>query len=192
MIGSLKGVIVGYIGKQLLIETNDGIGYLVHVNNEVSYISGSEIKLYIFHVVREDANELYGFADLEAREWVTKLLQVDGVGPKAASMIMHSLGVESLRNSILHEDFKTICAVKGIGAKTAKKIVLELKGAATDLSNLSDSSEGKGGAGEGEFRAALTNMGYRKQEIDAIITRLKTNKEWDPTQLAVMIRLALR
>lgn len=136
MIGHIKGYI-DYIGENMVVIDNNGIGYNIFVPSSViSAIAstGDEIKLYTYMSVREDAMQLYGFLTRDELVIFKLLLGVNGIGPKAGISILSNLTPNNLRYAVISDDIKAINAVPGIGVKTAQKLILELK----DKLNLED------------------------------------------------------
>jgi holliday junction DNA helicase RuvA len=192
MLGFISGKIIGSLMGDAIIKTPSGLGYIVQLPPNDRILINDNIEVFVLHVVREDDERLYGFHDLSDREWVEKLLKVNGVGPKVAATIVYALGWRTLQTAIVSEDFKTLAGVKGLGAKTAKKIVLELKGASTDISSMSEKILDMKDPTVTDFTNALTNMGYKKPEVVQVISSLKQDNEWDASDLQSMIKKALR
>lgn len=192
MLGFISGKIVGTLMGDAIIKTPSGLGYIVQLPPNERVLINDNVDIFLLHVVREDDEQLYGFRDLSDREWVEKLLKVNGVGPKMAATIIYTLGWSALQTAIISEDFNTLSAVKGLGAKTAKKIVLELKGASTDISSMSEKALNMKDPTISDFTNALTNMGYKKPEVVQVISTLKQDNEWDAADLASMIKKALK
>jgi holliday junction DNA helicase RuvA len=190
MIGSISGKVQAHLGGKIIVKTSSGIGYVVNVSSNLDYMVSDNVELYILHVQREDAVELHGFKELEDRMWVDKLLKVNGVGPKAASNIIYTLGWQKLAASIRGADAKTIQAVKGLGLKTVKKILLELKGADVDLDEI-DVRTLKGQTVT-DFTDTLSNLGYKRGQIVAVITQLKKDGHWEEDNLMGMVKLGLK
>ena len=128
MIARLRGTVVGSTPEGLVLDVN-GVGYLVAATPSVLRKAGSgdELTVETYLNVREDALQLYGFADRGERELFTQLLTVNGVGPKVALAIVSGSPAEELRRAIVREDAARFQAIPGIGKKTAERIVLELK-----------------------------------------------------------------
>ena len=128
MIGYIKGTVAEIYPDYILLECNS-IGYRIFVTtsliSELSY--DDEIRLYTYLSVKEDSLTLFGFRKRDELEAYKLLLTVNGVGPKAAMGIMSSVGAEELRYCVLTSDAKKLSKAQGIGAKTAQKIILELK-----------------------------------------------------------------
>ena len=128
MIARLRGTVVGSTPEGLVLDVG-GVGYLVAATPSVlrKAAPGDELTVETYLNVREDALNLYGFADRAERELFTQLLTVNGVGPKVALAIVSGSPAEELRRAIVREDAARFQAIPGIGKKTAERIVLELK-----------------------------------------------------------------
>ena len=128
MIARLRGKRAGLTPAGLVLDVN-GVGYLVHATPTAvrKGDSADEIAVETYLHVREDALQLYGFADRSERELFVHLLTVSGVGPKVALAIVSGSPAEELRRAIVREDAARFTAIPGIGKKTAERIVLELK-----------------------------------------------------------------
>ncbi len=128
MIGYIKGKIVELNDESVLIETG-GIGYELAISAAAyDLCSGKdEVALYAYMQVREDGVYLYGFASKAEKSMFLKLISVSGVGPKMGIGILSSINVNNLAVAIATADIKTLSKVKGLGKKTAERLVLELK-----------------------------------------------------------------
>jgi Holliday junction DNA helicase RuvA len=128
MIARLRGKAVGNTPEGLVLDVG-GVGYLVAATpSAIRKADGAdEVTVETYLHVREDAMQLYGFADRVERELFTQLLTVNGVGPKVALAIVSGSPAEELRRAIVREDTARFQAIPGIGKKTAERIVLELK-----------------------------------------------------------------
>ncbi|HBN56720.1 MAG TPA: Holliday junction branch migration protein RuvA [Lachnospiraceae bacterium] len=129
MIAFLKGKIADLTEGSVVLDVN-GVGYEVLVPGQLLSMLdgiGQEIKLYTYMQIREDAAVLFGFLTKDDLGMFRMLTGVSGVGPKAGLNILSSLGADDLRLAILADDAKRIAKAPGIGAKTAQKIILELK-----------------------------------------------------------------
>ena len=137
-------------GELVLVESNtavidcNGVGYSLTVSlNTQSYLKnpGQKVKLYTHFSVREDGVELFGFYDLEERDIFKLLITVSGVGPKAAINIMSALTPQSFVSAVMNGDTKLISKAQNVGAKTAARIVLELKDKLAKTVTASDSED---------------------------------------------------
>ncbi len=128
MISFLMGVIEEKRENVIVMNVN-GVGYELNVSsNTISSICvGDVTKVHTYMAVREDDVSLYGFASLEERDLFYKLISVNGVGPKMAVTILSGMSISSLSIAIANKDIKLLSKIKGLGAKTAERICLELK-----------------------------------------------------------------
>lgn len=113
-----------------VVVDNHGIGYEIGVSNSTLAsmpVIGKPVKLYIYHSIKEDEEALYGFFSPAEKNMFCKLIAVSGVGPKLALGVLSGISVQSLSTCILTGDVKSLSKIKGIGKKTAERIVLELK-----------------------------------------------------------------
>ena len=128
MIAFIEGNIAEKTPTFVVIDCN-GVGYQIQVSlNTYSQLpESSRVKLLTHLVVREDAHTLYGFVKEEERELFRNLISVSGVGPNTARMILSSMSVNEIRKAIVSKDISTLQSVKGIGSKTAQRIIVDLK-----------------------------------------------------------------
>ncbi|WP_028981189.1 Holliday junction branch migration protein RuvA [Sporocytophaga myxococcoides] len=180
----------------VIIETN-GIGYQIRISLQTySLIKDEEkVKLHTYLHIKEDAHTLFGFFHIAEKKIFLDLISISGVGPGTAMMIISSLNAEELSRAIVQEDVRTIQSIKGIGLKTAQRIVLELKDKIKKepvgneaLLNLTKSSHN---LIRGEALSALITLGIAKnvaeKSIDSII-----KKEGDNISLENLIKQALK
>ena len=128
MITYLKGKLAFKDPTQLVVDVN-GVGYELKISlTTFSHVKDKEdILIQTYLHIKEDAHTLYGFYDQSEKKRFLDLLSINGVGPSIALMILSSLDAKELQSAIVREDVKTIQSVKGIGQKTAQRIILELK-----------------------------------------------------------------
>lgn len=128
MISYIKGIIAS-VNENFIILDNNGIGYKLTMPASSLYklTEGMDVKIHTYMVVKEDDVSLFGFTTADELEMFKQLITVNGVGPKNAIGILSSISTEELILAIAAGDHKTIASSKGIGAKTAQKIVVELK-----------------------------------------------------------------
>lgn len=128
MIHHIKGLITFKTPTYVVVEAG-GIGYQVFIslNTYARIESLEQVKLLTYFHVKEDAQSLFGFADEQERSLFVHLISVSGIGPTTAQLVLSSLSADEVRSAILSEDDGQFNRVKGIGPKTAKRIILELK-----------------------------------------------------------------
>ncbi|MGM0437215.1 MAG: Holliday junction branch migration protein RuvA [Bacillota bacterium] len=177
MIGSLKGKIKTKFEDQLIIEVN-GVGYLVEVA-DISRVEseGKQSHLYIYTYVREDQLDLYGFQTMEERQLFEILLSVSRIGPKAAINILSHLSYDRFINAILTENIAVLKEVKGIGPKTAQRLVLELKNKVDELAKNINIEKSEQSQDDEELYDAILSLGYSAKEIDKALVNINFDKE---------------
>ena len=171
-----------------------GVGYRVSVPSPCSSPPanpGSEVTLHIHTHVRDDAIVLYGFAGAEERRCFEALLSAHGVGPSLALAVLCVLRPADLVRAVLDEDLDVLCAVPGVGRKTAARLVLDLR-TRLELPEFSGGgvpggTAGAGGEPRGEVRAALAELGYAPEEIRRALHDIP-----DDGAVEEMLRHALR
>ena len=181
MIDYIKGEIIELTPTDVVLECH-GIGYniLISVQTYSALDGKKDATVYIHHYLREDEELYYGFATKEERKMFRLLIGVSGVGASTARMMLSSLSVEEIQNAILSEDVSRIKSVKGIGLKSAQRIIIELKdkvvkGGETDISALFTQVDNK--ASE-EATTALIMLGFTKVNVNKAVNAVL--KE-DPT-----------
>jgi holliday junction DNA helicase RuvA len=182
MIAYLKGKLVHKEPTLVQIEVN-GVGYQVSISlHTFSEIKDREdLKIFTYLHVREDAHILYGFVSEAEKQMFLQLISVNGVGPNTALVVLSYLPPTDLRSAIVREDAAALQAVKGIGGKTAQRIILELKDKLKK--DLGDEDPGKTGMVHNTVRrealTALVTLGIAKpaaeRSIDTILKRMGTS-----------------
>ncbi len=173
-----------------------GVGYEVKISlNTFSKIKDQEnTQLYTHFYVKEDAQILFGFADTHEKQTFLHLLSISGVGPSTGLMVLSSLNPQEVEQAILSEDVRTIQAVKGIGAKTAQRIILELKDKVGKDSNGGDLLNlpiSKQNTTRNEALAALVTLGINKAAAQKSIDKILKSSSSD-ISLEELIKLALK
>ncbi len=165
MIASLDGLVSAVFADSLIVEVG-GIGYRVYAAPAVlaTVKVGERAKLFTHHLVREDAQALFGFRTPEELGFFGLLQTVTGVGPKVALAIVGSRPIGDLQLAILSDDLALLTAVSGVGKKLAARIVLELKEKVAAAGVAAGVAGGSGVAGEPEVVAALLALGYSAGE----------------------------
>jgi Holliday junction DNA helicase RuvA len=124
----IKGTVAELTPTYVIVD-NNGVGYFVNISLQTYGQLGTlkDVHLWIHHIVREDAEQWFGFFEREEREVFRLLLSVSGVGPNTARMVLSSLTSAEVRNAIQHDDVRKLQSIKGIGTKTAQRVVVDLK-----------------------------------------------------------------
>lgn len=171
-----------------------GIGYSIMISLQTydALKSSSEAKVYIHHHIREDEEQFYGFATKNERELFKLLISVSGVGVGSARMMLSSLTDEEIRNAILSEDVRTIKSIKGIGMKTAQRLILDLKdkivkGAGVEAAEITVPTKNHN---IDEATTALLNLGFSKVNINKILPEIL--KESPDASIETIIREGLK
>ncbi len=182
-------------GQDTIVVACHGIGYEIQIPVSVAQVlpdPGNVVKIYTYTYVREDALGLFGFLTQDDLKIFKLLITVNGVGPKAALAILSAMTADELRFAILAEDAKAIAKAPGIGPKTAKRMIIELK----DKLNLESMIEGHGDAGmslsdpgdasanvRDEVIMALTALGYGNTEAVRAVRAVSGADEMDSETL---------
>lgn len=192
MIGYIKGNIEE-INEDSVIIDNHGIGYLIKVPLTVlEHISmaGQETKLYTYLYVREDQIALFGFESANQLHMFELLITVNGIGPKVALGILSTLSVSALMMAIVSQDAKAISKAPGIGAKSAQKLILELKDkvAAEDIlyqevAGTSDLAETTEDSSKKEAYLALVSLGYDHATASKAVARVEDCENKDSERI---------
>ncbi len=166
----LKGEIVDIFSDSIVVEVSN-IGYKILTANPYAYSQGENTLVYTYFNVREDVHELYGFKTKEVRDLFLKLIKVNGVGPKSALAIIATDDIHGLINAIEKADVSYLTKFPKLGAKTASKVILELKGKlqlkTDDDSPLSENRE------LADALEALSALGYKDKDIKSAKKALK-------------------
>ena len=190
----ILGTLVELNPAEAILETG-GIGYKILISlgtfSQIEQRGGEKVKLYLYHLLREDEEALYGFATKEERGLFTLLISVNGVGPGTARMMLSSLSSDELQNAIIGGDVARIKSIKGIGAKTAERIILELR----DKIVKGDSKPAGGfSTVKSEVRAeafnALVLLGFAKSNVEKALD--KVLKETPDISLENLIKNSLK
>lgn len=175
MLAYLKGTILKKKNKSLIVVANN-VGYLVFVLGRVweKVHEGGEIELFLQHIQREDAQELYGFTQEPDLELFKQLISVSGVGPKSALNVLDRAATGEIMQAVISQDATILTSVSGIGQKTAEKIILELKSKLQQLTKLG-LAENLVAPVDSEVADALVGLGYSKPEVKLILQSLPKN-----------------
>jgi len=192
MIDSITGIIKSKSPSELKV-SNGGFVFNINIcikDFEVVGELDSEITILTYLNVKEDLLELYGFIDENRRNIFLKLIQVSGIGPKTAIGLLSNITVESFKQNILSEDHNSLSLIPGIGPKTAKRIIIELK------EKISGTSSNKISINSNKFSydelfTAIASLGYKKNQIDKAIQRLFADSDTENIQIEDAIKRIL-
>lgn len=175
MITYIKGALVEKNPAYVVIETAGGVGYFIHISlTTFSQIKEEkELKLFTHYVVKEDAQTLYGFYDEAERTLFRLLISVNGIGPNTACLILSALSVQDVVDAISAEDVRTIQMVKGIGAKTAQRVVIELKDKIAKAAfSVSENFSTAYNNNKSESLSALVSLGFAKSAAEKVLDKI--------------------
>ena len=179
MIAHLNGRLIEKNPTNLIIECG-GVGYFVKISlNTFSAIGVSEsVKVLTQQIIREDAHLLFGFATSEERDVFNLLLSVSGIGPNTAILMLSSMSPNEIANAIQTEDVRSIQAIKGIGAKSAQRVIIDLKDKMLKV-EWSDPTNIFAGNNTNRFDAlnALISLGFDKKSAEKAIEKIATGDE---------------
>jgi Holliday junction DNA helicase RuvA len=174
MLDYIKGEIIELTPASVVIEVG-GLGYIAHISlNTYSALSGlKEAKLYVYEAIREDAYQLFGFTEKRERELFLLLISVSGVGANTARMVLSSLAVYELEGIIASGNSSALKTVKGIGNKTAERIIIDLKDKVKITEGLSRQELG-GAVPEivSEAVSALTMLGFNQMASQKVVNKI--------------------
>ncbi|MDB2568055.1 Holliday junction branch migration protein RuvA [Flavobacteriaceae bacterium] len=173
MITQIKGRLVEKSPTELVIDCN-GLGYLVNISlNTFSLLSDSEnISLYTHLQVKEDSHTLFGFYEKTERNLFRKLISVSGIGASTARTMLSSLNPEEIQRAILSENVSTIQSVKGIGLKTAQRVIIELRDKVSGINEGSDLNSTLANSKREESLSALEVLGYSRKQTSKVVDKL--------------------
>lgn len=199
MIEYIRGGLAELSPATAVIDCN-GLGYAVNISlNTYAAIQGKkECKLYIYEAIREDAYVLYGFADRQERELFLLLISVSGIGGNTARMILSALSPAELVNVISTENANLLKTVKGIGLKTAQRVIVDLKdkiktgtaSAGSTIGSLNGMLSAANAQVQEEAIAALTMLGFAQIPSQKVV--LAILKEEPDAPVEQVIKLALK
>lgn len=193
MIGRLKGIVIDKQAPDLLLDVN-GVGYelLLPLNTffDIPEI-GETATLHTHFVVREDAQQLYGFSQLEERALFRHLIRVNGVGPKMALAILSGMSTDQFVRCVRSDDLATLVKVPGVGKKTAERLLIEMRDKLDTVAveGVEDNLPTASRDINAEAESALTALGYRPQDAAKMVNRVAADNISTAEQL---IRAALK
>ena len=173
MITHLKGKLVEKNPTHIVIECA-GVGYFVNISlHTFSKIGDSEsIQLYTHLQIKEDAHTLFGFAEKSEREIFRLLLSVSGIGSSTARTKLSSLSPAQIRDAIATGDVPTIQGIKGIGAKTAQRVILDLKDKVLKVYDIDELSAPSNNTNKDEALSALEVLGFVRKQAEKVVDKV--------------------
>ncbi len=191
MIGSLRGRLTFKLAPQIVIECQ-GVGYDVETPMSTFLDlppTGQDLFIYTHHLVREDAQTLYGFTSEKERALFRALLKISGVGAKMCLAILSAMGVDDFQRCVEYEDAAMLVKIPGVGKKTAERLIIEMRDKVAKLPVAAGTARVVIEASpRNEAVDALISLGYKPKEV----TKLIGNMDVDNCSAEDIIRLALR
>jgi len=173
MITHIQGKLTEKNPTHVVIDCN-GVGYMLNISlHTFSQITDNEQqKLYTHLQVKEDSHTLYGFSSLAEREIFRLLLSVSGIGANIARTMLSSLTPKQVREGIAIGDVALIQSIKGIGAKTAQRVILDLKDKVLKIYDIDEVSVNRGNTNKDEALSALEVLGFVKKQADRVVDKI--------------------
>ena len=185
MFDYFEGQITELTPTYLVLELN-GIGYLLHISiNTYSALKAeSKERIFVHQIIKEDAHLLYGFLSKKEREVFRLLISVSGIGSNTARMILSTLTPEETAQAIAKENVRALQNIKGIGAKTAQRMIIELKDKMLKIQGFEQNSNSTNNTIIEEALSALVMLGFQKIQVEKAISQiLKEEKELSVEEL---------
>lgn len=176
MINHINGRLIEKSPTHAVIEAA-GVGYFINISlNTYSKLGTAESCKLLTHLsIKEDAHTLFGFVEEEEREVFRKLISVSGVGASTARVMLSSLSPSEIATAIGSSNVGVLKAVKGIGAKTAERIIIDLKDKINKVGSLESSSIPVQNSNQQEASSALLALGFAKNSVDKILNKIASN-----------------
>ncbi|KAB1069698.1 Holliday junction branch migration protein RuvA [Tamlana sp. 2_MG-2023] len=173
MITHIQGKLTEKNPTHVVIDCN-GVGYLLNISlHTYSQIpEGELLKLYTHLQVKEDSHTLYGFSSLAEREIFRLLISVSGIGSSIARTMLSSLTPKQVREGIATGDVALIQSIKGIGAKTAQRVIIELKDKIIKIYDIDEVSVSQGNTNKDEALSALEVLGFVKKQAERVVDKI--------------------
>lgn len=194
MFDYIQGKVVARQPTHVVIEAG-GIGYMLHVtlNSYDQIAEGKDQKVYTWLQVQEDAHRLWGFKETTEREVFLHLISISGIGPNTARLILSGMTPEECRQAIISDNELAFKQVKGVGPKTAKRVMMELKDKMlkTVIEVSGESTPSKTYQSVDEAQAALITLGFAKNQVEKAISQI-VRAEGKEISTETLVRLALR
>ncbi|TXG37486.1 Holliday junction branch migration protein RuvA [Seonamhaeicola maritimus] len=173
MITHIQGKLTEKNPTHVVIDCN-GVGYMINISlHTFSQIPDNELlKLYTHLQVKEDSHTLFGFSSLAEREIFRLLISVSGIGSSTARTMLSSLTPKQVREGIATGDVALIQSIKGIGAKTAQRVILDLKDKILKIYDIDEVSVSQGNTNKDEALSALEVLGFAKKQAERVVDKI--------------------
>lgn len=190
MITHLRGRLIEKNPTHITVECN-GVGYLVNISlHTFSQLPTSEnIFIHTHLLVREDAHTLYGFMEKGEREVFLRLISVSGIGAGTARTMLSSLSPDKIVEAIESADVDTIKSVKGIGAKTAQRVIIDLKDKLSEIPGLEENLTIQRNTSKNEALSALETLGYNRKQSEKIVAKVLADIPDAPVEKIIKLSL---
>ncbi len=191
MITQIRGRLVEKNPTYVVVDCS-GVGYLLNISLQTySSLPDEElVKLYTHLSIREDAHTLYGFHTKTEREVFLLLISVSGVGPSIARTMLSSMTSEEVQNAIASENVALIQSVKGIGAKTAQRVIVDLRDKILKTFDIDEVSMDTNNTSKDEALSALEVLGFNKKQSEKVVSNIL--KETPDASVELLIKKALK
>lgn len=191
MITQIRGKLIEKTPTYIVVDCS-GVGYLLNISLQTfsSLPEEEAVHLYTYLSIREDAHTLYGFFTKVEREVFKLLISVSGVGPSIARTMLSSMTSEEVQNAIASENVGLIQSVKGIGGKTAQRVIVDLKDKILKTFDIDEVSEVESNTNKEEALSALEVLGFNRKQSDKVVSQIL--KETPNELVEVLIKKALK
>ncbi len=191
MITHIQGKLVEKNPTDVVIDCN-GVGYLLNISlHTFSQIPDTEnLKLYTHLQVKEDSHTLFGFSSLSEREMFKLLISVSGIGASIARTMLSSLTPKQIREGIATSDVALIQSIKGIGAKTAQRVILDLKDKVLKIYDIDEDFVSQNNTSKDEALSALDVLGFNKKQAERVVDKIILTQP--DADVEVIIKQALK
>jgi Holliday junction DNA helicase RuvA len=183
MIAYLKGTVHAKSPEQLIVDVHD-VGYQLEISTQTFEelpAEGEEVKLLVYHHITDNDQRLFGFVNQNEKDLFELLITVKGVGPKLGLTILSGLPAEQITGAIVQKDKSALSQIKGIGKKTAERMILELKDKMSEMvdATYSPSSSSVAGNLKQEAVSALQSLGFKKRDSEEAVTLAAKGEDLD-------------
>ncbi|KZS39289.1 Holliday junction ATP-dependent DNA helicase RuvA [Aquimarina aggregata] len=176
MITHIRGRLIEKNPTNVVIDCT-GVGYMIHISLHTFSLlpEGESLQLYTHLQVKEDSHTLYGFVEKSEREIFRLLISVSGIGTSTARTMLSSLHPDQIKDAIASNDVTTIQSIKGIGAKTAQRVIIDLKDKILKVYNIDEVSVSQSNTNKDEALSALETLGFNRKLAEKVVDRVLKN-----------------